>query len=75
MTTQGLTAAQKSKLAKMDEANKVVGIYKGALLIRRRNGEVVRLKQNGLWAPIGVGALKSLAPEECGMSNRISRSS
>ena len=75
MTTPGLTEAQKSKLAKLGDAHKVVGYHKGALLIRRPHGEVVRLKPNGLWAPIGVGALKSLAPEACGVSDRISRSS
>ena len=60
-TMSGLTAAQESKLAKLDDSHKVVGFHNGAVLVRRPHGELVRLMPTELWRPLGVGALNSLA--------------
>jgi hypothetical protein len=69
-----LTAAQRSKLAKLDDSYKVVGFHKGAVLVCRPHGEVMRLTLNGLWRPPGIGALKSLARSH-GVSDPVRRSS
>jgi hypothetical protein len=69
----GLSAAQQFKLAKLDDSHKVVGFHNGAVLVRRPHGEVVRLMRSGLWRPLGVGALKSLA-RRYGVGDPVKRS-